>query len=263
MKNQLVDLIVQRLHDMTEPLKREFFHEHPIKVARHFALDNLLPDELAERIYADFPKPNQMRLLTGYNKCKLKQSSFKDTSSLLKDLTSAIQDPRVIAAIEEITEIKGQIADPTPLAGGVSALFKGHFINPHLDNSHDMGKKNYRTVNLLYYVSPNWERANGGHYEIWDESVQQSVVVPCCFNRLVVMETNHTSWHSVSPVLVDAPRCCVFNYYFSEQSPEGKPYYNVTAFSPRPEQKVHRTVASIKNRMRESAQKLFRLPNSH
>jgi Rps23 Pro-64 3,4-dihydroxylase Tpa1-like proline 4-hydroxylase len=127
-------------------------------------------------------------------------------------------------------------------------LLKGYYINPHLDNSHDVEKKKYyRTVNLLYYVSPNWHEQNGGNYELWDESITQRILVPSFFNRLVVMETNSTSWHAVNPVLCDAPRCCVFNYFFSEQSPEGRSYFfNTSSFRPRPEQKILRTIAWVK-----------------
>src|SRR3989338_11323442 len=151
MKNQLIDLIVKKLDENKKRLKNEFFLEHPIKVARHFVLDHLLPTDIAEKIHANFPKPNKMGLLHSYGELKLKYSHIKNTSSLLQDLHFAIQNPRVVAAIEDITEIKNQVPDTSRLAGGVSALLKGHYINPHLDNSHDVEKKLYRTVNLLYY----------------------------------------------------------------------------------------------------------------
>jgi len=253
MKKQFIDLIVQRLHESREQLKKQFFQQNPIKVARHFALDNLLPTELAERIYAEFPKPRQMTLLHSYGELKTKYKSVKNTSTLLQDLHYAIQDVKVIAAIEEITEIKNQIPDLSRPAGGISAMLKGHYINPHLDSSHNPDKTLYRTVNFLYYVSPNWQLENGGNYEVWDEAVENRIIVPSYFNRLVVMETNRRSWHSVNPVLCDRPRCCVFNYFFSKQSPEGEDYFHGSSFSlfnplfkARPEQKIRRKIASIR-----------------
>lgn len=248
MKEQLTDLIVERLKETRESLKKEFILERSIRVARHFALDNLLPTEIAQRIYNNFPKPSQMHLLSSPGKLKLKYSHLKDTSSLLQDINFAIQHPRVVAAIEDITEIKNQIPDPSPYAGGISTMLKGYYINPHLDNSHDVrSKRYYRTVNLLYYVSPNWKPENGGNYELWDESIQNNILVPVLFNRLVVMETNQTSWHAVSPVVCDSPRCCVFNYFFSEESPEGEEYFfNRSSFRPRPEQRIRRAIDHVK-----------------
>lgn len=249
MKKELTDLILQRLNETKTQLKKDFFIEHPIKVARHFALDNLLPTEIAERIYAEFPKPSEMHLLTSPGKIKLKYCHLKDASNLLQNINAAIQDPRVVAAIEDITQIKNQIPDPTRFAGGISMLLKGYYINPHLDNSHDVQmKRYYRTMNMLYYVSPNWTRENGGNYELWDEAIENRILVPSLFNRLVVMETNRSSWHAVNPVLCDAPRCCIFNYFFSEQSPEGEAYFfDAPSFKPRPEQKIRRIISHVKD----------------
>lgn len=253
MKNELINLIVQRLNEAKAQLKKQFSQTHPIKVARHFVLDKLLPTEIAENIYANFPKPNKMRVLSSYGELKLKYSLIKNTSSLLQAIHYALLDPRVVAEVEEITGIKNQIPDPSPQAGGVSTLLKGCYINPHLDSSHDRARKFYRTVNLLYYVSPNWGPENGGNYELWDEGVNNRILVPSLFNRLVVMETNRHSWHAVNPVLCEQPRCCVFNYFFSPQSPEGEDYFHGsslslfnTLFKPRPEQKFRRKIAAVK-----------------
>lgn len=256
MKDQLTDLIVKRLKAAKADLKQQFSRKHPIKIARHFALDDLLPTDMAEKIYASFPKPNKMKSLSNFGELKLKYSHIRHTSSLLQAVHFAIQDPHVIAEVEEITEIKNQIPDKSPIAGGVSTLLKGHYINPHIDNSHDIEKKFYRTVNLLYYVSPNWKVENGGNYELWDEEVKNNIVVPSYFNRLVVMETNRTSWHAVNPVRCDAARCCIFNYFFSEQSPEGEEYFHGASslffnplFKARPEQKFRRAMGSLRDKI--------------
>lgn len=254
MKSQLTELIVAKLNDNKTYLKNEFNFKHPHNVARHFAVDHLLPEDLAEKIYKEFPSPKKMRTLSSLGELKLKYNHSKHTSPLLQELHFAIQDRKVIDVIEEITNIKNQVPDPFDNSGGISTLLKGHYINPHLDNSHDLKKKLYRTVNLLYYVSPNWKIENGGNYELWDEKIENRILVPSLFNRLLVMETNTTSWHAVNPVLVDARRCCVFNYFFSDDSPEGRNYFHSASsiffnplFKARPEQKFRRMMARIKN----------------
>jgi len=255
MKEQLTELIVKRLNESRDDLKKNFFQEHPVKVANHFVLDNLLPTEIAENIYASFPEPRRMRLLHSPQELKFKHYNVRNKPGLLQDLHFAIQNPRVIAEIEEITGIKNQVPDRSRVAGGVSTLLKGHYINPHLDNSHDVDKKLYQTVNLLYYLSPNWKLENGGNYELWDEGINNRIIVPSLFNRLVVMETNQTSWHAVNPVLCDAQRHCMINYYYSEQSPRGQEYFHSGAslfffnplIRPRPEQKIRRAIVSIRD----------------
>jgi hypothetical protein len=131
-------------------------------------------------------------------------------------------------------------------------MLKDQFLNPHIDNSHDASRRYYRTLNLLYYVTPGWRAEYGGNLELWDRQVQASVTIPALFNRLVVMETTPWSWHSVSPVLADAMRCCVSNYFFSSESPTGSPYFHVTSFSARPEQPVRRIASWVDARLRQA-----------
>ena len=64
------------------------------------------------------------------------------------------------------------------------------FLNPHIDNSHDASKKNFRRLNLLYYVSPEWVLNNGGNLELWDKKVEKFKTIIAKFNRLVVMKTD-------------------------------------------------------------------------
>jgi hypothetical protein len=54
--------------------------------------------------------------------------------------------------------------------------------------------------------------------------------VPSLFNRLVLMVTNRTSWHSVNKITHEGKRCCVSNYYFSRVAPEARGYFHCTSF---------------------------------
>lgn len=258
MRNQLIELIVQRLTEASGDLKKQFSSEHSIKVARHFVLDNLLPVELAEKIHAEFPQKKHMRLLNIGGELKLKYSHIKNTSSLLQDFHHAIQDQKVISVIEGITGIPNQLPDTSRIAGGVSAMYKNYYLNPHIDHSHDIDKKFYRVVNMLYYATPDWKLENGGNYELWDTAIENRMVIPSLFNRLLVMETNQTSWHAVNPVICDGERRCIFNYYFSKQSPQDHEYFHdATSFSlvhnplirPRPEQKIRRAIHKMKGKL--------------
>jgi hypothetical protein len=80
-------------------------------------------------------------------------------------------------------------------------MVRKSFLNPHLDNSHDARQTHYRVLNSLYYMTPDWREEYGGNLELWDRGVgQPQRTIVSKFNRLVLMETTRTSWHSVSPV---------------------------------------------------------------
>lgn len=218
---------------------------------RYALLDDLLPQPISQDIHNSFPTADAMRLMDSFREKKYTSKSFDKFDPLMEYITFAFQDPRVIEVVEEITGIRNQIPDVRLYAGGLSAMGPGHFLGPHIDNSHDGSRKYYRTLNLLYYVTPDWSQDYGGNLELWDRGVKRNTTIASKFNRLVIMETNPWSWHSVSEVKVDRLRCCVSNYYFSPTSPTGQDYFNVTSFSARPEQKMLRALASVDNKLRQ------------
>lgn len=252
----LVDLIVQRLGSAETALRESFDKSVADVGVRYCALDDLLPTDIAQRIHAVFPRTEQMRLMTSFRERKYTSKSFDQFDPLMADITFAVQDPRVIDVVERITGIKNQIPDASLYAGGLSAMGRGHFLGPHIDNSHEASRKYYRTLNLLYYVSPDWTLDDGGSLELWDRRVRRKVTVLSGFNRLVMMETNPWSWHSVDAVRADRLRCCVSNYYFSPTSPTGFDYFNVTSFSARPEQKAMRALSWVDNRLRQFVRRI-------
>ena len=132
----------------------------------------------------------------------------------------------------------------------------GHFLNPHIDNSHDMVRKKYRRLNLLYYVTPEIQESDGGNFELWDKKVKYPLKIESRFNRLVVMETTKYSWHSVDHVRSNIRRLCISNYYFSENSPENYEYYNVTSFLGRPDERFRRYYGRLDNLLRNTFVKL-------
>ncbi|MGX5201599.1 2OG-Fe(II) oxygenase [Aliikangiella sp. IMCC44632] len=251
MKEEFVKLIVERLESESDVLKHEFQKSREEVGVRYCQVKNLLPESMALKIYESFPEPFEMRLMKSFRERKFTSKNFDDFNKILADITFAMQDVRVVEVVEYITGILGQVPDKTLYAGGLSAMNKGHFLNPHIDNSHELNRKLYRTLNLLYYTTPNWSLKDGGNLELWDRKVKNKTTIVSEFNSLALMETTPYSWHSVSKVKRDKTRCCVSNYYFSERSPTGSEYFNVTSFSARPEQKVRRVIAYLDNKVRE------------
>jgi Rps23 Pro-64 3,4-dihydroxylase Tpa1-like proline 4-hydroxylase len=258
MRETLARWIVERLEREEPDLSRQFASSAAGISTRHLAVDNLLPEEIARQFYPCFPPKERMRQLATFRERKFTFKQLDEVPTLLRDITFAIQDPSVVAVVERITGMAKQVPDPRLYAGGVTLMARGDFLNPHIDNSHDGERRLYRTMNLLYYVTPDWMPEYGGSLELWDDHVQTAVALPSLFNRLVIMETNRHSWHSVSPVRHDGWRCCVSNYYFSERSPQGEDYFHVTSFSARPEQTVRRWVAAVDNFARMAIRRIFK-----
>ena len=227
---------------------------------RHFLLDNLLPQEICESIYNAYPKDGSGFFnRESFREKKRTSAKLDDYDQILADITYAFQDKRVVDLIADFIGFEQIEPDPMLYAGGLSMMFHGDFLNPHIDNSHDKDRNNYRRLNLLYYVAPDWKIENGGNFELWDNTRTIPKTLAALTNRLVVMETNKTSWHSVSRVNVERPRCCVSNYYFSKQSPDDSEYFHVTSFTGRPEEKIKRVIGVVDNTLRNIVSKTLKI----
>lgn len=253
-RSEMTAHVLKRLDESGADIARLWAQGGAGTPTRHVAIDNLFPEEVALEIFRAFPQRGEgFRASASFRERKHTSYEFDRHPLILADVTFALQDPRVAARVGELTGMKGLEPDPHLYAGGLSMMLKGDFLNPHIDNSHEKTRAKYRRVNLLYYVAPDWREENGGNLELWDPKVTRPVTILSAFNRLVLMETNKDSWHSVSPVATDAPRCCVSNYYFSDVSPTGEDYYHVTSFTGRPGQVLRRAWGRIDNAARKFA----------
>ena len=257
MREQLVNLILERLNRDAEKIAADFSTEKGVKT-QFCSIDDLLPVETAQKIADAFPPGSEMRLMKSFRELKFTSKSLDKYDPIIADITFAFQDERVIEKVAELIGIKDAHGDPHLYAGGISAMERGHFLNPHIDNSHDGERQNYRVLNLLYYITPDWQPENGGNLELWDEKVSKPIEIPSLFNRLVLMSTNDKSWHSVNEVKTGGTRRCVSNYYFSPHSPNGYETSHVTYFMARPEQKARRILTKIDSDLRTILRKIKR-----
>ena len=227
---------------------------------RFFIVDDLLPNDIFEKLYPSFiESKDDFYNRKSFRERKKTSSDMNKHDKLLSDCIYAFQAEENIKLIEYITGIHNLEPDPLLYAGGLSIMNKGDFLNPHIDNSHDRDKRRYRRLNLLYYITPNWTESMGGSLELWDRKVTKATNIEACNNRLVIMETNSNSWHSVSKIKSNFTRCCISNYFFTQNSPTGKQYHHVTSFQGRPNEKLKRLYCPIDNFIRNLVSRYFKL----
>lgn len=236
-RESIATSILERLTSSRARLAREFSASAP-RIG-HFVLDDVLPGELAARIFEAFPSPERMTLKRSLREHKYIAAQMDRYDRLLEEALFAFQDARLLREIECITGLEDLQPDPELYAGGISVMTRQHFLNPHIDNSHDKDRARWRVLNALFYVTPQWDDADGGHLELWPKGPDAGpITLHSRFNRLVVMATHADSWHSVSPVRSARPRCCVSNYYFRAAPARPSDQFHVTSFRGRPEQPV-------------------------
>ena len=248
----LVSLIEARLRGSLGALQKEFGPQSAAVATRACSIPNLLPEALAAQIFQQFPAVESMRRMASMREQKYTFKQLRECAPIVEHVTFAFQEPRIVRLVEELTGMQALVPDDRLYAGGISSMVRGDFLHPHIDNSHDSERKLYRRINLLYYVTPQWSPADGGHLHLWDPKVREAVRLTSSFNTLVLMETNRQSWHSVDTVVGTGLRCCVSNYYFSKRSPDGSEYFHVTDFSAPPDKPVQRLLARADGKLRRA-----------
>lgn len=254
---EMADIIADRLEADIDSLKAQFAAS--IDKIGYFYVDDLLPAEIADRIYRAFPAPEKMMVKRSLREYKFVAAQMDNYDPILEEAIYAFQAPRVVDLIRDICQMKSAYPDEHLYAGGISMMGDKQFLNPHLDNSHDKDRDRWRVLNLLYYVTPDWNEASGGNLEIWPDGLAKpQTTIHSKFNRLAVMATHGSSLHSVSPVQSDRFRCCVSNYYFSDEPLKETDKFHVTSFRGRPEQPVVDAVLQADALVRSGVRKIFR-----
>lgn len=250
----LAELILEKLKENKLALKAQF---NKLGRINSCIIDDLLPEAIAREIYKGFPTPAEMTAYKSLRENKRIAAQMDLYNPILEEAVFAFQDEKIVQIVEEITGLKEMIPDKDLYAGGISLMAKGNFLNPHLDNSHDNGRENYRVLNLLYYVTPDWDVENGGNLELWDKGMKETQrTIHSKFNRLVLMVTNQSSIHSVSKVISEGKRCCVSNYYFSKRPAEPSEYFHVTSFYGRPEEPVKGVLLKLDSFLRQTIRRI-------
>jgi Rps23 Pro-64 3,4-dihydroxylase Tpa1-like proline 4-hydroxylase len=254
-----IKCLLNRLNEERESILKQWNNPNGT-TTRYFSIDNLLPKEDVESIYNAFPRTGEGFFdRETFREKKRTSANLNEYDQILSDITYAFQNKAVVKYIEDILSYEELEPDPKLYAGGLSMMFPEDYLNPHIDNSHDGDRERYRRMNLLFYVSPDWILENGGNFELWNDERTTPKTFVAYQNRLVVMETTKTSWHSVSKVTTDRPRCCVSNYYFSPISPDGSDYFHVTSFDGRPDQPLRKIFGSIDNALRNTISRVFKI----
>ncbi|MGI9294133.1 MAG: 2OG-Fe(II) oxygenase [Pseudomonadales bacterium] len=131
-----------------------------------------------------------------------------------------------IHLLEEITGIKGLLADPHLLGGGVHRTKPGGYLKVHADFNKHPNFGLDRRLNLLIYLNENWLPEYGGNLELWPEDLQQCAqsIEPVA-GRCVIFSTTSTSYHGHPQPLTcppDRDRRSIALYYYSNGLPAGE-----------------------------------------
>jgi Rps23 Pro-64 3,4-dihydroxylase Tpa1-like proline 4-hydroxylase len=106
-----------------------------------------------------------------------------------------------VSKIKELTGIKSLYPDVGLHGAGWHIHGTGGKLNVHLDYSIHPKLKLQRKLNLIFYLTEDWDLDWGGSLQFWSHDEERNrpkekkVVVDNIFNRAVLFDTTQNSWH--------------------------------------------------------------------
>lgn len=204
----------------------------------HAGFDNFLPPDILERVLADLANLPEAESSFDRAQERLKTSYAPERlGTYTKNLFYALNSKPFLLFLEELTGIKGLIADPYFSGGGIHRIETGGHLDIHADFNHHSKLNLERRLNVLIYLNHDWKAEYGGSFELWDKEMTKMVssFVPT-FNRMVCFSTTSDSWHG-NPSTVNhpdgTPRQSIALYYYTatwDATRKG----HTTLFKPRP-----------------------------
>lgn len=116
--------------------------------------------------------------------------------------------------------------------GGLHTHRSGGKLNTHLDYSLHPKLHLERRLNLIVYLTPNWQAQWGGALGLWTHDPERQMPGQLCqsiaplFNRAVLFDTTQNSWHGLpDPIACPAhiTRNSLAVYYLCDPRPHADP----------------------------------------
>ena len=220
----------------------------------HLVIDNFFDKETANKIADDFPSFNSDFWFEYNNAIEVKKACDM-WCKFPKSIYKAIYDLTSEKFVNYLSDLVGRKvwADYGLNGGGIHSMSRGGKLNPHLDYNIHPKLGLQRKINLIVYLTKDWNPDWGGAIELWshDDKLKRPKKiekrVDCLFNRALLFDTTQNSWHGISDELncpENISRNSIAIYYVCE------PEYNAedrnkALFAPTEKQKGDETVEEL------------------
>jgi Rps23 Pro-64 3,4-dihydroxylase Tpa1-like proline 4-hydroxylase len=222
-----------------ESLTREYTQATPFP---HIVIDNFLQADVIASIREHFPvEPtnNEQIYERGYKGQLKRQISPNACSPYLKNVFNTFNSAPMLEFLEKLTGIQGLIPDPYFAGGGLHETKTGGFLGVHSDFRLNKKLNVERRLNVIIYLTEDWQEAYGGNLELWDVGMKKCLkkVLPI-YNRCVIFNTDKDSNHG-HPEPLTTPegitRRSIALYYYTASGVGVEPgQRNKTHYKPRP-----------------------------
>lgn len=176
----------------------------------YLVIDNFLPTEIAEEVSLEFPNIESEFWYEYNNFIEVKKacSNWDRIPASIYKVISSLLRPCFTKELEKLTGCE-LFPDYGLHGGGIHCHGPGGKLNTHKDYSIHPKTGLQRKLNIIIYVSKNWDPSWGGSLGFWSNNPDTEqpdkliTSIECVFNRAVIFDTTQNSWHG----LPDAIKC--------------------------------------------------------
>jgi hypothetical protein len=198
--------------EISPGLQREFQTAKPFP---HIVLDNLWDSQLLNTIYEEWPSndhPLWFRNTKGPKAKKFRMTSWAGIGpETTRFIQEALHGDEMIRALEDLSGISNIQYTPNLSPGGLHESLPEGFLKIHKDPT-SIQKNEKRILNVILYLTKDWEKGDGGELELWDSGTQTRIKsVEPIFNRTLIFYTPESYHGHPNPVQRGNRRCiCIF-----------------------------------------------------
>jgi Rps23 Pro-64 3,4-dihydroxylase Tpa1-like proline 4-hydroxylase len=241
---------IERWHQLLTQQQEGFLNNKPFP---YLIVDDFLSTIEARKAARSFPNSDE-GLWTNYIHVNEKKYGLNKRALIppaLLNIIDDLQSNSYLKILEKTTSLSGLIADGDLAGAGLHQMHPGGFLNIHSDFLIHPTKKNLkRKLNLILFLSDDWEASYGGELQLWNREMTECVVrIQPKFNRCVMFLTDEYSYHGC-PDKLKGPKqfsrkSLALYYYISCDTLPSK-YY--TDYKARPEDKDKRFAIFLDNK---------------
>ena len=222
------NLVNHRVKDSSAELYEQFVSAQPF---RHISIDDFLDEKFAMSLLATFPAFDEKLAINENGELggKAVQQKVTALGPVWQQLDTLVKSAQFREMISEITGIPRLKFDPDYYGGGTHENLHGQSLNPHVDFNFHPRTNQHRRMNLILYLSPEWEQEWGGsiqlHRDPYKPPAEDDIVtITPVFNRCVIFETNEYSWHGFESINLPEDKRMLSRksfalYYYTDDRP--------------------------------------------
>lgn len=221
----------------------------------HVVIDNFFLPEVADKISEEFPDFNAPFINNHNNPLEIKKTLNhwdKFPSATYRAFTS-FGKPAFLENVRNMTEKFDLELDYGLNGGGWHMHGRGGNNNIHLDYNIHPKLHMQRKINIIVYMTKDWQKDWGGGLEFWSHDDVSNQPLKCVktienrFNRAVIFDTTQNSWHGL-PNAINCPegviRKSIAAYYVCA-APCQTEERGRALFAPREDQKGDESVKEL------------------